>query len=364
VDQRRQTSAAGTLIVLVGREPSLADRIRLWPKAELHLHLEGAIEPQTVVELAARHGKEVALEEVADRYRYQDFRGFLEAFKWVTSLLRDPDDYGLIARRAVENLRGQNVVYAEITLSAGVMLRRGQDVAANFDALRSAAENASGGALRVQWIFDATRQFGAEKAMEVARCAAEHRGAGVVAFGLGGDEMAVPAAEFRDAYEFARSHGLHALVHAGEIGGADEVRRAVEVLGAERIGHGIAAVRDPQVMELLGERRIPLEVCPTSNLRTGALGRITGNALSGPSEHPVADLFFAGVPVTLSTDDPAMFETSLVQEYEAAASAGLAIPELIRVNELGFASAFLPEADRQALVARFHEVLRGQGLLY
>lgn len=364
VEKRRQSRAAGTLILLVGPEPSLADRIREWPKAELHLHLEGAIEPRTAVELAARHGQDLPLDEVAARYRYEDFRGFLEAFKWVTSLLREPDDYALIAGRLAENLRGQNAAYAEITLSVGVMLKRRQDVAANFAALRAAAERAAAGALRLQWVFDATRQFGAEKAMEVARCAADQRGAGVVAFGLGGDELAVAAAEFRPVYDFARSRGLRALVHAGEIGGADEVRRAVEVLGAERIGHGIAAARDPKVIELLEQRTIPLEICPTSNLRTGALGRVTGNPLSALAEHPVADLFFAGVPVTLSTDDPAMFETSLVREYEASASAGLGVADLIRVNEQGFKSAFLPEAEREALLARFHRVLESQGLIY
>jgi adenosine deaminase len=343
---------------------SLADRIRAWPKAELHLHLEGSIEPLTVVELAERHGVNLTPQEVAARYRFEDFLGFLEAFKWITTLLQEPTDYALIARRLAESLRGQNVVYAEVTVSAGVMLRRHQNVAANFAALRSAAEQAAAGSLRLQWIFDATRQFGAGKALEVARLASEHRAAGVVAFGLGGDELALPASDFLGAYEFARSQGLHALVHAGEVGGADEVRRAVELLGAERIGHGIAAVQDHEVTALLADRRIPLEVCPTSNLRTGALGRITGNSLAGLPEHPVADLFFAGVPVTLSTDDPAMFETNLVQEYEAAASAGLEIRELIRVNEQAFESAFLPEADRKALLARFHAVLRAQGLLY
>ena len=348
----------------MGAESSLCERIREWPKAELHLHLEGAIEPETVVELAVRHGEDVTLEDVAARYRYEDFRGFLEAFKWVTSLLRGPHDYALVARRLVESLRRQNVVYAEITISAGVMLLRQQNVAANFAALRAAAQAAAGNELRLQWIFDATRQFGAEKAMEVARCAADERGRGVVAFGLGGDELAIAAEEFRGVYEFARSQGLHALVHAGEIGGADQVRRAVEALGAERIGHGIAATLDQAVMDLLGERGIPLEICPTSNLRTGALGRVTGNEAAGLPEHPVADLFFAGVPVTLSTDDPAMFQTNLVQEYEAAASAGLDIRDLVRVNQQGFEAAFLPQPDRQALVERFREVLRTQGLLY
>lgn len=346
------------------RTLSSPDVIRAWPKAELHLHLEGAIQPETVVELAARHGQPLTREEVVAQYNYADFRGFLEAFKWVTALLREPQDYALIAGRAVEELHRQNVVYAEITISAGVMLRRHQDVAANFAALRAAAEQSAGGALRLRWVFDATRQFGAEQAMEVARLAAGHRGEGVVAFGMGGDELALPAEEFRGVYEFARSNGLRTLVHAGEIGGPDEVRRAVEVLGVERIGHGIAAVRDPDVVELLAERRIPLEVCPTSNLRTGALGKLTGRPAAGLPDHPVAELFHGGVPLTLSTDDPAMFQTTLVGEYEAAAVAGLQMQDLAHVAQKSIEAAFLPEAEQDALLARFREVLRAQGLVY
>lgn len=347
----------------MGGTSSLARTIRGWPKSELHLHLEGSIQPETVVELAARHGERLAAQEVAARYEYANFRGFLDAFKWVTSLLRESEDYALIARRLVEDLRRENVIYAEITLSVGVMLLRGQEVAANFAALRDAAARAGESSVRVQWVFDATRQFGAEKAMEVARLAAQHRGEGVVAFGLGGDELAVPAEEFRGVYDYARAAGLHALVHAGEIGGADEVRRAVEVLGAERIGHGIAAVGDPAVMALLAERRIPLEICPTSNLRTGALERLRGGGADRRT-HPVAELFRAGVPVTLATDDPAMFQTELHREYVAAADAGLDVQQLARINEEGFAAAFLPAAERELLRERFREFLRGQGLVY
>ena len=343
---------------------SLADTIRGWPKAELHLHLEGSIQPGTVVELGARHGQSLTAQEVAARYQYADFRGFLEAFKWVTSLLREPVDYALIARRLVEDLRRENVIYAEITLSVGVMLFRGQDVAANFAALREVAEKAGESGLRVQWVFDATRQFGAEKAMEVARLAAQHRNEGVVAFGLGGDELAVPAEEFRGVYDYARSAGLHALVHAGEIGGPDEVRRAVEVLGAERIGHGIAAALDTAVMALLVERRIPLEVCPTSNLRTGALGKLRGDGSAGLQAHPVAELFRAGVPVTLATDDPAMFQTILTHEYAAAARAGLEMQGLVHICEEGFETAFLAAFERDILLKRFREFLRAQGLVY
>ncbi|HVN08384.1 MAG TPA: adenosine deaminase [Patescibacteria group bacterium] len=345
--------------------PSLpAVPVRAWPKAELHLHLEGSMRPDTVLALAARHGVSVSREEVHARYSYKDFDGFIQSYIWVTSLLRQPEDYAFIAQRLFEDLHGQNVIYAEITLSVGVMLWREQDPSAIFAALRRAAEEAGRAGLSLQWVFDVVRQFGPEKAMDVARIAVRHRGEGVVAFGMGGDELAVPAAQFRAVYDHARDHGLHSLVHAGEVGAADEVRRAIELLGAERIGHGIAAIQDPEVMQLLTGRGIPLEVCPTSNLRTGALGKVCGDAKAGLAEHPVADLYFAGVPITLSTDDPGMFETSLNEEYAAAEMAGLGIADLVRVNEQGFSSAFLPETEKSRLLARFHKLLESQGLLY
>jgi aminodeoxyfutalosine deaminase len=363
VDQRRQAPDACSLIVLVTRSAALTGTVCAWPKAELHLHLEGSIRPGTVVELAARHGHSLTHAEVAARYCYSDFAGFIQSYIWVTSFLRRPEDYAFIAERQFEELRSQNVIYAEITLSAGVMMWREEDPSAIFAALRTAGEQAANSGLQVQWVFDVVRQFGPEKAMDVARIAVRHRDEGVVAFGMGGDELAMSAEEFRPVYDFTRSHGLHSLVHAGEIGGPDEVRSAIEQLGAERIGHGIAAVLDPALMAMLAARRIPLEVCPTSNLRTGALAKLRGKRTAGLRDHPVAELFRAGVPVTLSTDDPGMFETNLLQEYEAAAGTGLDAHQLARIASTSFEAAFLPEQERDRLVARLNEVLGAQGLV-
>lgn len=319
--------------------------------------------PETVMALAARQGIAITREEVEARYSYKDFNGFIQSYIWVTSFLRRPENYAFIAERLFEELRIQNVIYSEITLSVGVMLWREQDPSAIFAALRAAAEQAANSGQQVQWIFDVVRQFGPEKAMDVARIAVRHASEGVVAFGMGGDELAVPAREFRTVYDFARSHGLHSLVHAGEIGGPDEVRCAIELLGAERIGHGIAAVNDPALMAMLAERRIPLEVCPTSNLRTGALAKLRGNRTSALRDHPVAELFRRGVPVTLSTDDPGMFETNLLQEYQAAAETGLAMPQLARIASTSVEASFLPEQERNRLAANLGEVLRAQGLV-
>jgi aminodeoxyfutalosine deaminase len=332
-------------------------RFRALPKAELHLHLEGSIEPSTAVVLGKRYGASFDEATVRSRYATRDFAAFIEAYKWVTSYLRAPEDYALVARRLAEQLLSQNVAYAEVTLSAGVMLLRKQDVAANFHAIREIAESFESRGLRLQWIFDAVRQFGAAAAQEVAKRAVELHDQGVVAFGMGGDELAVPASEFRDVYNFVTDCGLRRLVHAGEIGGPESVRDAVEVLGAERIGHGIAAVRDPRLMSMLAERAIHLEICPTSNLRTGA------GSVANMCQHPLPKILRAGVPLSVSTDDPAMFETDLNGEYQALGSMGLSTEEILRVAEGGFAGAFLPAEQKADLLERFRNQAAALGLL-
>ena len=333
------------------------------PKAELHLHLEGSIAPATVAALAARHGNIVSPADVASRYATPDFAAFIEAYKWVTSYLRVPADYALIVRDLAEQLLAQNVVYAEVTLSIGVMILRRQDVEANFRAIRDAASAFEARGLRMQWIFDAVRQFGAGPAMHVARCAVDLRGEGVIAYGLGGDELAVPTADFRPVYEFVAAYGLHSLAHAGEIGGPESVREAIELLGVERIGHGIAAARDPQLLALLAERAIPLELCPTSNLCTGALARQLAVPEAALSDHPLPQILRSGVPINLSTDDPAMFGTNLNREYALLPRMGLQTTEILRVAAGAFEGAFLPPAEKSAQLAAFQTQASALGLL-
>lgn len=336
------------------------------PKAELHLHMEGSIPPATVVALAARYGDAVAESDVASRYRVRNFAAFIEAYKWVTSYLRNPADYALVAEQLATQLLAQNVVYAEVTLSVGVMLFRKQNVAENFRAIGAAVAPFSARGLRIQWIFDTVRQFGPAAALEVAACAIALRDEGVVAYGIGGDELSVPTAAFVPAYEMVAAQGLRRVAHAGEIGGPSSIREAVEQLGAERIGHGIAAVRDPQLMRWLAERAIPLEMCPTSNLRTGALATQLGLPASSDipiAQHPLPQIWRAGIPVTLSTDDPAMFETDLLAEFGTLAAMGLSQPDIVGIAEAAFANAFLPAAEKAALLATFRRGAAALGLL-
>jgi aminodeoxyfutalosine deaminase len=332
------------------------------PKAELHLHLEGTIRPDTARELAARHGVRLTRQEVDARYKHTDFAGFIETFKWVTSFLRDPEDYALITRKMCEELVRQNVVYAEITISTGVMLRRMQNVEANFEAIVEAAAGVLYSRLRTAWIFDCVRQFGADAAMEVASWAVKLQHKGVIAFGMGGDELSLPTVSFRPAYAFARSEGLRLVCHAGEIGGPELVREAVEILSAERIGHGIAIMHDQALAESLATRRIVFENCITSNLFTGALAKQIGKPNATVQDHPLRTFLEHNWPVTLSTDDPGLFHTDLATEYACAASLGLSKEQLLHLAEQSFNAAFLPPADKRQLLENFQTAAKSASL--
>lgn len=278
------------------------------PKAELHLHLEGSIAPSTLHDLQLGHGVKATLAEVEKLYQYDDFVGFLMAFKAITEHLQTPDDYELITHRLMERLRAENVLHAEVYVSVGVCLWREQDVAKIFEALergRQRGERDFG--VSLLWIFDAVRHFGAERAQDVAELAVRYRDRNVVGFGIGGDERKGPPELFRDVYAYCADHGLHLTAHAGESAGPESVWGALN-LRAERIGHGLTAYQDADLVQELSERQIPVEICLTSNLKTGVCSEI--------SQHPVRNYFDHGVMITVNTDDPAMFRTTLAREYQ------------------------------------------------
>jgi adenosine deaminase/aminodeoxyfutalosine deaminase len=307
------------------------DFILQMPKAELHLHLEGSVEPETLHEL----DPQTPVEDFRALYRYADFDAFLRAFGAIGKRLRGPQDYALITRRLLDRLAAQNVRYAEIILAAGVVLWKEQEFGPIFDAVSAAAQDSP---VQVRWILDAVRQFGPELAMQVAELAAERVDRGVVAFGIGGSEQRGPAEWFGDVFAFARAAGLHLTAHAGESQGPESVWAALKI-GAERIGHGIAAAQDEALMFHLHERDIPLEICITSNLVTGVVTCL--------EEHPVRTLFEAGVPIVLNTDDPAMFGCTLVGEYALAARQfGFSEAELRGIAEAGFRYAFASDREK------------------
>jgi adenosine deaminase/aminodeoxyfutalosine deaminase len=300
-------------------------------KAELHLHLEGSVTPELMRELAP----EVSPEEVQARFSFRSFMGFLECYKWVVEHLCRAEDYALVARRLLASLARQNVRYAEITLSAGVILWKKQEFGPIFEAV---VREASHSTVHVRWNLDAIRHFGAEHAMQVAELASEHMDEGVVSFGIGGDELRGPAEWFTRVYQFAKSNGLRLTAHAGEMAGPESIWSALR-LGAERIGHGIRAVDDAELVRHLRDHDIPLEICISSNVATGAVASLR--------DHPVKRLYDAGVPIVLNTDDPGLFGTTLEREYELAASEfGFSDKDLTQVVENAFRYAFVPMERR------------------
>lgn len=279
------------------------------PFAELHLHLEGSLDPATLCAI----DPSLTEAEVQSRYRYQSFADFLETYKWVVRRLNLPEHYALAAKALRERLAAQAITHAEVNVSVGVMLWRNQNARANIDAIRAELPG-------FPLIFDAVRQHGREPAIRVAELAAEY-GAG---FGVGGDESSGPMSDFLEAAQIANGRFFP---HAGETSDARNVWEALEA-GALRIGHGIRAIHDPALCRQLRERRIPLEISISSNVATGAVESLEA--------HPAKRLFDWGVPIVLNTDDPAMFHTSLEREFSLAAALGFSAAELEEVRQNGF----------------------------
>ncbi len=316
------------------------------PKAELHLHLEGAVEPATLVELSRRHdAAPLDLAAVEQLYNYADFPGFLEAFAAVAQRLRDAADYELITYRLLERLRAENVVHAEVYVSVGICLRREQDFDALFEGMERGRERGRKDfGVSLLWIFDFVRQWGPDAAERVVEKAIQFRGRNVVGIGMGGDERQAAPELFHQVYQHAAAHGLRLTAHAGEAAGPASVLGALDALGAERIGHGLNAWHDPELVARLARDQVPLEICVTSNLRTGCLRSL--------SQHPLRRYFDAGVLVTLNSDDPAMFQTSLAREYQLAQDAfGFTDDELRRLAANSFRASFLPEETKQRHLA-------------
>jgi adenosine deaminase len=293
------------------------------PKIHLHCHLEGTLRAATFVELTRRYGfttryqpgqAEVPGPIDPERvYEFADFPEFLLIFAAVSRALASPDDYAQLAREFVADALAQNVVYGELFISPSVwsFFHRDLDLRATIRDIVAELRAARAYGAEFNLIVDVTRNFGAASAMRTAQLAASLAGDGVIGIGLGGDELRFPAELFGDVFDAAHAAGLHRVAHAGEAAGAESVRNAVEVLGAQRIGHGIRAVEDERVVELLRERGIALEVCPTSNARTGVA--------AGDHTHPVFELDARGVAITIDADDPAIFGTSISQEYALVA---------------------------------------------
>jgi aminodeoxyfutalosine deaminase len=315
-----------------------------FPKIELHVHLEGTVRAETLLEIARRNDYALpadTVEGLAELYEYRDFEHFIEVWVLTTNALRTRDDF----RRVVVDYAGEaaahGAVYIEGIFSPAERVRRGVSWEDIFGGYCDGAEEARElHGVEVRLTPDVVRGFPLEECEPVVRYAVAHMGRGVVGVGLGGLEAQYPPEPYASVFERARAEGLGSVPHAGEVAGPESVRGALEALQADRIRHGFRAIEDPELVAELAERQVVLDVTPVSNVRTGAVPSL--------SEHPLPKLVAAGVPCSISTDDPAMFDTDLTREYEAAGSIGVH-PQA--AFEGGIAGALCDEPTKERLRA-------------
>ncbi len=332
------------------------DFIHRLPKAELHLHLEGTILPATLVELSARHdARPLTLAEAETLYEFADFSGFMEAFKAVTGRLMTPEDYELAAWRMMEQLAAQGVVHAEVYISVGVIYRWRDHDAAAFEPIFAGLERARQRGerelgLSLYWIFDAVRHFPVGEAERVFSKAAELKPThpSIIGIGLGGDERRTGSEAFHALYKEAARAGLRLTNHAGETTGPEAIWEALAI-GSERIGHALSADQDESLLKELKVRSTPMELCPTSNVRTGACPSLAA--------HPLRRLFDLGLLVTLNSDDPAFFGSDLANEFLLAhTEQKFTRDELRQLARNSICASFLPAEAKTAWLARIESV--------
>jgi adenosine deaminase len=331
----------------------LTDFIAGLPKAELHVHHVGSASPRIVAELVSRHAGSTPVpadpEQLADYFVFSDFAHFIEVYLSVVELIRDAEDVWTLTFEVARDLAAQQVRYAELTLTPYSSIVRGIPAPAYCEAVEDARRRAHRDfGIDLRWCFDIPGEAGVPAADLTLEVATTLRPDGLASFGLGGPELGVPREQFAPHFRAAIAEGLHSVPHAGESTGPETIWDALTHLGAERIGHGIAAVRDPRLLEHLREQAIPLEVCPTSNVCTRSVPSL--------AEHPLPQLVAAGVPVTINSDDPPMFSTTLTNEYAVAAE--LLALDAVGVAELARAAVracFLDDRGKRALLAEIDD---------
>ncbi|WP_435207372.1 adenosine deaminase [Micromonospora sp. bgisy143] len=329
------------------------------PKVELHVHHVGSASPRIVSELAARHEGRSPVpsdpDALADYFEFRDFAHFIEVYLSVVDLIRDPEDVWLLTHEVARELARQQVRYAELTITPYSHVRRGIPAPAFCEAIEDARKRAAGDfGIDLRWCFDIPGEAGLPAAEETLRIALDERPDGLISFGLGGPEIGVPRPQFRPYFDQARAAGLRSVPHAGETTGPQTIWDALHELGAERIGHGISAAQDPELLTYLAERQIGMEICPTSNVRTRAVANL--------DEHPLPRLVEAGLLVTINSDDPPMFGTTLNDEYAVAARLlGAGPAELAALARNAVTASFLDPAGKQRITDEIDAYLASAG---
>lgn len=339
---------------------AIREFIRRMPKAELHLHMEGAVQPSTWLKLAERNGIRLpadspeALNEV---FQFRDFDHFIELYTLCCTCLVNADDFRLATYELLQNLAEQNVRYAEIFLSPTLHLARGVKWETIMEGVSAARrDGARDFGIRTSFIPDISRELGPEKGLEVAKHVAQSAAFGVIGLGIGGPEIGFPPDDYWESFDLIGEAGLHRVAHAGETMGPESIWGALKALNAERIGHGVRCLEDATLVEYLREHQVALEVCPSSNVCTGV----------SPSwaEHPLMALIDAGLLVTLNSDDPGLFSTTLTEEFlRAQETFDMSLSQITDLALNALRASFLDDASKRKLIAEFEaefEKLRGE----
>lgn len=317
------------------------------PKVELHIHLEGAIPHAALWDLIQKYGGDASVPNVSaldERFQYRDFVQFIEAWSWKNRFLREYEDFTHIARLTAQDLADQNIRYAEMFFSPSNFSRHGLEVQALTAAIREGLSRVP--AIDVALIADLVRDYGPEAEMPTLSKLGEVKELGVVGIGIGGSEHAFPPEPFASLYEQARRMGFRTTAHAGEAAGPHSIWGAIRCLRVDRIGHGTRACEDPELVRHLVEKQIPVETCPMSNVRTSVVTAL--------AEHPVLQYFTQGMIVSVNTDDPKMFGTSLAEEYRLLEQeCGFTKAQICRLISLGIESSWMPADKKASLAADF-----------
>lgn len=334
---------------------SFDDFLAALPKVELHVHLEGSMQPATLLSLADKHqisDLQRSLEEIRSWYEFRDFGHFLEVYRQAVDVLRDDEDFALLAAEVIRTLARQNVRYAEVNFSLSDHLKRGIPAEVVFAGLERGREQVeTEHDITIQWVPDFAGDFGVAAGQATLEAVLAHGPASVLGFSVGGLE--VEREPFGELFSRARAHGLRSLPHAGETEGPERVWSAIHALGADRIGHGIGSMRDPALVDYLREQQLPLDVSPTSNLCT--------RSVSSLKDHPLPHMLDAGLLVTLNSDDPPMFGTDLTGEYRTAARMGLDRATLAQLARNGVHASFAEPARKTSLITEIDTVVDEHG---
>lgn len=331
-----------------------ADLIHILPKAELHLHLEGSIQPVLALQLAQKHhrhlpGMQEGVAGLRQSYHFSSFADFVNLYLAISACLVDADDFTAIVGDLGRALAKQNIRYAEVTFTPMTHIARGVSADAMLAGLFAGCEQAREQfGVEIAWVFDIVRSL-FDQATPTLELALREQKRGVIGLGFAGPEGPQwPSKPFEPIFARARAHGLRSLPHAGEQWGAESIWGALRDLGADRIGHGVRCLEDPTLVEYLAEHRIPLEICPSSNVGIGLFANL--------ASHPLPQLLAAGLEISLASDDPPLFHTDLCQEYQrCAATFSWDEQQIFHLAQAAVRHSFLSTQAKENLLAEQQE---------